>query len=249
MFEKDEKEGVRAKTPPSGRYILETIGARDSFSVVMLARGIGHDQSHPLTVLTCLMSDLYLNETDPIKKAAYKDVLGAIDNLTNLSSELLSIGLPESRRRKLISLPDVVNQMLHLCLRGTRVVAKSDMADIILLPDMDLLDMCRLLQNLVLNARHAMGREGEIGVRAKNFQENGQTFLRLEVWDNGPGLPDDWLEVIKGLTPSRQGETHGLGIKICLKIVERYGGRLEVDSSRGKGTTFIIEMPILRPTP
>ena len=79
---------------------------------------------------------------------------------------------------------------------------------------------------------------------------DGEPEIRLQVIDTGPGIPEKLLPKIfqpffttKGT--ARKGETKGtgLGLAICKEIIEHHGGRIEVQSEVGKGTTFTIYLP------
>jgi len=71
--------------------------------------------------------------------------------------------------------------------------------------------------------------------------------VRLVVEDNGKGIPDDVREHIFDpfFTTKTQGGT-GLGLAISKRIVEEVGGRIEVSSRPGEGTTFTVRLPAAR---
>jgi signal transduction histidine kinase len=69
---------------------------------------------------------------------------------------------------------------------------------------------------------------------------------RVGVRDNGPGIAAEYHERIFRLfeRASAKSEGTGLGLAICRRIVERHGGRLEVESALGKGATFWFTLPV-----
>ncbi len=100
--------------------------------------------------------------------------------------------------------------------------------------------------NLLINAAQAMDDKGTIRVSTHRAEENGVPQVVVEISDTGRGIPPDVLPKIFDpfFTTKDVGEGTGLGLNIAYKIVERHGGRIDVKSEVGKGTTFIIRLPV-----
>ncbi|MGH9888976.1 MAG: sensor histidine kinase, partial [bacterium] len=108
--------------------------------------------------------------------------------------------------------------------------------------DKDLL--ARALGNLVANAVEAMPEGGTLSVRTVEAPGG----VRVEIADTGPGLTDD--QRTRLFTPhytTKKGGT-GLGLAIVQGIVSDHGGRVEVQSDPGRGTTFTLFLPLVRPS-
>jgi len=107
----------------------------------------------------------------------------------------------------------------------------------------------QILLNLLINARQAMlGKGGSITIRAQEIE--GEKAVRIQVIDTGPGIPEKLLPKIfepffttKGTAKKGESKGTGLGLAICKEIVEHHKGRIEVQSTVGKGTTFGIVLP------
>jgi two-component system NtrC family sensor kinase len=98
--------------------------------------------------------------------------------------------------------------------------------------------------NLVTNAAQATDDEsGEIAV-STGIATGGQ--VRVDVSDNGHGIPENILSKIFDpfFTTKDVGQGTGLGLSIAYKIVEQHGGRIEVKSKVGQGTTFTVFLPV-----
>ena len=88
-----------------------------------------------------------------------------------------------------------------------------------------------------------MSRQPVLGVQA-GLDPDGR-FLRIEVSDTGGGIPDDTLPRIFDpfFTTKEVGQGTGLGLSIAQGIVEKHGGRLEVDNRPEGGVTFSVVLP------
>jgi len=97
--------------------------------------------------------------------------------------------------------------------------------------------------NLVTNSSQAMGPSGgKVVIRA---QPPAEGRVRIEVEDDGPGIPKDHLPKIfePFFTTKEQGQGTGLGLAICLGFVEKHGGTIEARRRR-RGALFVLELPL-----
>ena len=114
-----------------------------------------------------------------------------------------------------------------------------------LLPDFlfDEEGLHRAILNLVTNALDAVAyvAEATVTVRAARDGE----LIRIEVEDNGPGIPEAELQSIFKIFASTKGSRGtGLGLPVSEKIVREHGGAIRVESQVGRGTRFLIELPV-----
>ena len=98
--------------------------------------------------------------------------------------------------------------------------------------------------NMLVNAGHAIGEKGEISVRTHAAGE----FVLIEFSDNGVGIPEEVLPRIFDpfFTTKPVGKGTGLGLSLSYGIIQKHGGRIEVESKPGLGTTFRIHLPVHR---
>jgi signal transduction histidine kinase len=116
----------------------------------------------------------------------------------------------------------------------------------------DAVQLEQVLLNLLINARQAMlGRGGALTIKAARDEE--ADFARIQITDTGCGIPEKLMEKIfqpffttKGTVRSGELRGTGLGLAISKEIVERHGGRIDVASQTGRGTTFTLLLPLAK---
>jgi signal transduction histidine kinase len=98
-----------------------------------------------------------------------------------------------------------------------------------------------VLVNLIQNAAEAMKNGGHVAVRASRFPDGGGVILAVA--DDGPGIPDaDHERIFQPFFTTKFTGT-GLGLAITRSLVEQHGGRIDLDSEPGRGTTFFVVLP------
>jgi two-component system sensor histidine kinase AtoS len=107
--------------------------------------------------------------------------------------------------------------------------------------EVDSAQMQQVFLNILFNAIDAIKAEGTITISTRMAQEDR---LWLKISDTGNGMADASLEKI--FTPFYTTKTKGtgLGLSICKSLIEQHGGRIEVESQLGCGTSFIITLPL-----
>jgi light-regulated signal transduction histidine kinase (bacteriophytochrome) len=109
--------------------------------------------------------------------------------------------------------------------------------------------MVQLLQNLVGNA---IKYRGQGSPRIHVSAHRRYTGWMFSVQDNGIGIAPEYTQQIFGVFKRLHGHNYpgtGIGLAICQRIVERYGGRIWVDSTLGEGSTFCFTLPAVASEP
>ncbi len=99
----------------------------------------------------------------------------------------------------------------------------------------------QVLMNLISNALDAIGDKGEVAIRTKAATGG----VKIYVTDNGCGIPADMYDKIfePFFTTKGYGKGTGLGLSITFGIIERHDGNIEVKSTTGKGSEFVVTLP------
>ncbi len=102
-----------------------------------------------------------------------------------------------------------------------------------------------VLLHLALNARDAMPEGGRLTIRARPAGREGVPGVRIEVTDTGPGVPDAIRDRIfePYFTTKHRDNRPGMGLALARASVDRWGGRLELVSGAGPGSTFVLWLP------
>jgi len=106
--------------------------------------------------------------------------------------------------------------------------------------------LCQVFLNLLVNAAQAI-KAGDISlneIRVRTWAEGDRVFA--EVRDTGQGIATEHKERLFDpfFTTKPAGEGSGLGLAICQSIIKEYGGRIEVHSTPGEGSRFVVQLPL-----
>ncbi|MBN1943034.1 MAG: two-component sensor histidine kinase [Phycisphaerae bacterium] len=123
---------------------------------------------------------------------------------------------------------------------SSRVVLRTDVGEKSVFCRVDVNLIKQALLNLMINATQAMADGGELLLRVG--VEGDQA--RIEIIDTGPGVPPEDLQNIFRAYWSTKTGGSGLGLPTARRIVREHGGTMNVDSEPGKGTRFIILLPM-----
>jgi CheY-like chemotaxis protein len=157
-----------------------------------------------------------------------------------------------------VDLHEIVREAAAFGTSGSRVLVEFDFPKDLWRVDGDEGQISQVIHNLVLNAVQAMPRGGTMRIRAWNIAKGvpgiggGQTSaarVRLEMSDEGEGIPAEHLSRVFDPFFSTKPSGSGLGLATSHSIVRRHGGDITIESARGKGTTVRLELPrSTRPT-
>lgn len=214
---------------------------------------VSHELKTPIAVLKSILETLYEEEDREEKKTFLERAIRRVEDMGNLVEDLLIITKLESGeerlKRETFSLRSLVDEVFDFLSEEAQMrdvsLENSVEEGFMLNGDKDKLFL--LLKNLVDNAIKYNRRGGK--VRVSSSMQEGHAVIRVE--DTGIGIPKEHIPFIFDrfyrVDPSRSKELGGtgLGLSIVKHIALSHGGRVEVESSEGKGSTFRVYLPTL----
>lgn len=245
----------------------QLIQAEKMESVGRLAAGVAHEVKNPLALI--LMGVEYLSQLPPDIDPNFTEILDEMRKAVRRAEKIIHGLVDFSASRHLEFQPVDVNQVV----RDTLPFIKHDrlrynvdlevsLAENLPVVALDVQKFEQVLLNLLINAMHAMGRNGgtlrvttrlgvmaegdpnDPGSRSAERLRRGDNVVLVGVEDTGCGIPAAELERIFDpfYTTKPTGEGTGLGLSICRKIIELHGGRITCRSEPGKGTRMTITL-------
>ncbi|HXC34518.1 MAG TPA: ATP-binding protein [Candidatus Acidoferrales bacterium] len=167
---------------------------------------------------------------------------GEIARLDYIITQFLQAIRPAPLQLKLASLNDVVDKTLELLrpeLENRGLTVKTRAARQLPPTSIDATQMQQVLVNLIKNAMQAMSRGGTLTLQTGE----GSDGIWVSVADTGGGIPQEEISRIFEPFYTTKKKGSGLGLMIVQRIVRAHGGKIEVESRVGRGTTFRIWLP------
>jgi len=221
-------------------------------SVGRLAGGVAHDFNNLLTVINGYSSMLLgrLPAADPSRRDL-EEIQKAGEQAAGLTQKLLAFSRKQLVKPRPVDLNVLVTEAKRML---DRVIGEDIELITRLSPDLgqvtaDPGQIHQVLMNLVVNARDAMPDGGRLTIETKSVDADpSMAYVYLGVADTGTGIADDVKKHLfePFFTTKAQGKGTGLGLATVYGIVHHSGGRIEVASEIGQGTTFGIYLPCIK---
>lgn len=218
-------------------------------AIGQLAASVGHELRNPLAAIRNAHAFIGRRlakegELEP-KVAQFMGLITReLDASTKIIGSLLDFARPQEAIRNPCPLRPLVSEAIGLVPPREGVTVINAIPEDLPIPDLDRDQFRQIFVNLIQNACEAVpaASNGRVTVSA---QLSGQGALRVAVRDNGCGLsPDELSKIFQPLFSTKVKGT-GLGLAIVASIVERHGGTIRVESTRGEGTVIEIDIPIV----
>ncbi len=215
-----------------------------------LASTTTHEFNNVLTTIINYAKLGMRHKDNATREKAFDKILLASNRAAKITSTVLGLARNRKAGQEATNLTELVENTLLLLEREMnkyRITVDKSLQSV---PEayVNGNQIQQILLNLLINARQAMPGGGRVMIRLAYDAESD--MIDLVVRDNGSGIPADKLPKIfepfyttkSGPDASGKGGT-GLGLSMCREIIEAHNGRIRVDSTVGKGTSFTLKLP------
>ncbi|MDA1192730.1 MAG: ATP-binding protein [Candidatus Poribacteria bacterium] len=212
-----------------------------------LAAGVAHEIRNPLNAIG-MVSQRLNREFEPRRtedEAEFRELLDVLRSesarVENVIDQFLRFARPAKAE---IVVGDLAQAVQDATKRASAFAASKNVSLIANAPGrcdyaFDPLQMAQVFDNLVRNAIEAQSDGGEVRLRLTS----GEDGVTITVADKGQGIPPETLERIFDLYFTTKPNGNGLGLPIVHQIVAEHGGKIDIESEVGQGTTITITLP------
>jgi signal transduction histidine kinase len=223
--------------------------SRRVMAVGRLTAGVAHEVKNPLNAMTIhleLLKQKMASGAPAAATASHVDVIAReIRRLDDVVQGFLKFARPEELSLKPVQLATLVDDVLKVvepeanatgvtletaCVDGQTIEADSTM-------------LRQALMNLARNAVQAMPSGGRLRMTCGPGRD-GRVELRIE--DTGVGIPPENLAKVFDLYFTTKDGGTGIGLSLVYRTIQLHHGDIDVESTPGKGTTFVIKLPVAR---
>lgn len=225
------------------------IHAQKMETVGRLASGVAHDFNNVLAVISGYVERAQSTGDAGQLHHMILGIAAATRRGTAVSRKLLSFSRRDSLREEVFAVADALRELepMFRQLFDSTVTLRVDTPSgrpLHVRTDRGQFEL--ILLNIAANARDAMGEKGCFHVGASLRERDAMQGVELSLADNGPGMSDVVLERIfePFFTTKAAGSGTGLGLAVVRDVVDAAGGKVDVESQEGQGTTFRLWFPV-----
>lgn len=237
------------------RFHAQLVQAQKMETIGKLAGGVAHDFNNMMSVIASY-GNLAMMETKsgPVK-GYLEQICSAAERAKGFTRQLLIFSRTQPVKIATLDMNRTVLDMLSILKRliGENIVIRTELEPALLQVRADKASMEQLLMNLIVNARDAMPKGGEINVRTENISEAPEAagmglmgkHICLSVNDSGCGMDTKVIQRIfePFFTTKGPGQGVGLGLAVVSSIVKEHGGWVDVRSAVDRGAEFRVYLP------
>ncbi|WP_258171134.1 nitrogen regulation protein NR(II) [Paenibacillus sp. R14(2021)] len=219
--------------------LRDEVGRMERLSLVgQMAASITHEIRNPMAVIRGFVQ-LMRERSPDHQKEYYRIVMDELDRANSIINDFLSLAQNRIIEKQNCSLHDIINDILPLLWADANMRGQSlelNLAEHLPKLMLNEKEMKQLILNLARNGMEAMDQHGVLSLVTSSVDQ----YVELRVSDTGSGIPQEKLEHLFEPFYTTKTRGTGLGLPLCLSIMERHGGNIQVDSKEGVGTTFIV---------
>ncbi|UYY99749.1 HAMP domain-containing histidine kinase [Peribacillus frigoritolerans] len=237
--------GTNNRMESNNAFHKEIQQAKQLNSVGQLAATIAHEIRNPITVVKgfaqLLDQEKELNETE---KFYVQTMLTELEYTQVIINDYLSLAKPQTDNVQVIPLNDEIQKISDLLTsfaNNRNIGFLLDFRDDLHI-NMNPIELKQILVNIMKNGIESMNNPGFIKVET----EQERTMAKIRITDTGIGLSKEQLEILGTPFYSLKDRGTGIGLTVCYSIVQKYKGKIVVQSEVNKGTSFTIYLPLYK---
>ena len=214
-----------------------------------LAASIAHELNNPLATVGLHAEHLLMQLPDDSDKRKPLEIISQeVDRMAGLVDNLLQFSRRGHRQVSTVDAGEEIAtsvEFVHYYLQSHKIEVDREFAAGLPSIQADRQQLRQLFLNLLTNATDAMPQGGKLIVRAAPSVLHDAAAVAIEFADTGEGITPENLEKLwePFFTTKPEGKGTGLGLAICRRIVEEHGGKIDIQSQAGRGTTIRIVLP------
>jgi two-component system NtrC family sensor kinase len=225
----------------------QIIHSRKIASLGTLVSGVAHELNNPINNIILTIDTLVGGRrvTAERRAALLEDILAQAIRASGIVKNLLDFSRAETSAVQNVNIPQLLKETFQIA--GNQITLSKINLHQDVAPDLPEVrgnrqGLQQVLLNLIINAVQAMPGGGDLTVRAA--QDKNKRII-MTVQDTGVGISDEHLPHIFDpfFTTKEVGRGTGLGLSVSHGIIKKHGGRITVESSPGKGSTFTVVLP------
>ncbi|MFC1597562.1 ATP-binding protein [Planctomycetota bacterium] len=221
-------------------------------SIGRMAAGVAHEINNPLAIINenaGLLKDLVAIKKEPPEAdrllRIVETVLRSVDRCSTITHRLLGFAKRMDPLVEHIELGSLIREVLSF--QGREPEYRNIAINVVVPEDLpsirsDRGQLQQVFLNILSNAFAAVDDGGRIDISLKQEDEN---TVAVTISDDGPGIPEELIDrVFEPFFSTKADYGTGLGLSITFGIVEKLGGRIEVQSEVGEGASFTVRLPV-----
>lgn len=231
------------------KYEQELSRSEKLAAVGVLAAGVAHEIGNPLASISSLAETIGRKSHDQYTKKEIEVMISHIERISKIVRELVDFSRPPRYEPRKVQINNIVREAVSLSkydkkLKGIDIISELE-EDI---PETQTVreKLLQVFMNMVWNSADAVNSKDGKGKLLITTRSDNNKRLKITFTDDGVGMSKE--EIRRAFEPfyttKNVGKGAGLGLFVSYGIIKNLGGSIEVESQKGKGTTFTIILPI-----
>lgn len=235
---------VAQKSAELERAQMEIIQAEKLAALGHLSGGMAHEIRNPLNSIGLFAQILSSGVQGNSELQEYPaKILTEVDRIDSILGKLLNASKRPRGQMGPVSISEEIEQALEIFDVQTKAQNIHVVKNFRHIPpkiQADPQEMAQIFNNIIANAIYEMQQGGELRIDLDHDEEN----IQVDISDTGGGVPQENLYKVFDPFFTTKSRGTGLGLSVVLRIVKNYGGKINLDSREGAGTSFHVRLPL-----